>query len=139
MGAQTIDKNDLKDCLDVIGYNSPASGLVVAGVSTGEDFVNLLHYSCVFLCSNSSGNPGTVVGPVGQDTIIRRIPITSGFGNLIYDAHSTAADYIDCSLTQLSEMHVRLTDERGRTLPLQGHGISLSSCFMEKSFVKKIH
>ena len=57
-GAQTIDKNDLKYCLDGIGYNSPASGLVVAGVSTGEDFVNLLPYSCVFYAAALSATPG---------------------------------------------------------------------------------
>ena len=91
-----------------------------------EGFVDLLPYRNQILCSSSIGNMGTVVGPNMQDDIIRRIAVTSSFGNLIYDAHSTSADYIDCSLTQLSQMRFRLTDEFGRTVSLKGHGISFS-------------
>ena len=132
--AQSLDQNDLRDCHDVIGFNSSANDSV-NGVLVADGYVDLLPYRCILLCSSSIGNPGTVVGPVGQDTIIRRIPISSGFGSLIYDAHSTAADYIDVSQTQISQLHFRLTDERGRTIPMNGHGISFSICFMEKAIV----
>ena len=132
--SQSLDQNDLRDCHDVIGFNTSANDSVT-GVLAADGYVDLLPYRCVFLCSSSIGNPGTVVGPVGQDTIIRRIAISSGFWSLIYDAHSTAADYIDVSQTQISQLHFRLTDERGRTIPMKGHGISFSICFMEKPIV----
>ena len=125
---------DLRDCNDVIGFNSTVNESTSCGLVT-ESFVDLMPYKNLFLCSSSICNMGTVVGPNMQDDIIRRIAVTSSFGNLIYDAHSTSADYIDCSLTQLSQMRFRLTDEFGRTVSLKGHGISSSICFMEKSVV----
>ena len=130
---QTLE-TDLRDCHDVIGFNT-TNNESSAGVLVTEGFVDLMPYKNLFLCSSSIGNMGTVVGPNLQDDIIRRIAVTSGFGNVIYDAHSTSADYIDCSLTQLSQMRFRLTDEFGRTVALKGHGISFSICFMEKSVV----
>ena len=123
---------DLRDCHDVIGFNTTINEST-SGVLVTEGFVDLMPYKNLFLCSSSIGNMGTVVGPNMQDDIIRRIAVTSGFGNIIYDAHSTSADYIDCSLTQLSQMRFRLTDEFGRTVSLKGHSISFSVCFMEKS------
>ena len=127
-------ENDFRDCHDVIGVNI-ASNESTSGVLVIEGFVDLMPYKNLFLCSSSIGNMGTVVGPNMQDDIIRRIAVTSGFGNIIYDAHSTSADYIDCSLTQLSQMRFRLTDEFGRTISCKGHSISFSVCFMEKSVV----
>ena len=130
---QSLD-NDFRDCHDVIGVNI-ASNESTGGVLVIEGFVDLMPYKNLFLCSSSIGNMGTVVGPNMQDDIIRRIVVTSGFGNIIYDAHSTSADYIDCSLTQLSQMRFRLTDEFGRTISLKGHSIYFSVCSMEKSVV----
>ena len=133
-GNQTLQRGDLRDCHDVIGFNTTANNSV-SGVLVTEGFVDLLPYKNLFLCSSTIGNLGTVLGPVGQGDIIRRIAVTAPFGNLIYDAHSTTADYIDCSLTQLSQMQFRLTDESGRPVQLKGHGISFSICFVEKAIV----
>ena len=109
---QTLE-TDLRDCHDVIGFNTTINEST-GGVLVTEGFVDLMPYKNLFLCNSSIGNMGTVVGPNMQDDIIRRIAVTSGFGNIIYDAHSTSADYIDCSLTQLSQMRFRLTDEFGK-------------------------
>ena len=86
-------------------------------------FIDLLPYKTLFLCSSTFGNLGQSVGPVGQGDIVRRIVVNAVFGHLIHDLHSTAADYVDVSLTQLSQMHWRLTDEKGRVVSLEGHGI----------------
>ena len=98
-------------------------------------FVDLIPYKNLFLCSSTFGNLGQVLGPVGQGDIIRRVAVTAPFGNLIYDAHSTSADYIDVSLTQISQMRWRLTDEKGGAVSLKKHCISFSICFMEKPIV----
>ena len=127
-------ETDLRDCHDVIGFNTTSNGST-SGVLVTESLVNLMPYNHLFLCSSSIGKMGTVAGTNMQDDIIRRIAVTSGFGNIIYDAHNTSADYIDCSLTQLSQMRFRLTDEVGRPISIKGHNISFSVCFMEKSVV----
>ena len=92
-------------------------------------------HKTLFLCSSDFGNLGQSLGPLGQGDITRRIVVSSGFGSMIHDTHATSADYIDCSLTQLSSMRWRLTDEKGRTVSLKGMPISLSICFVEKGVV----
>lgn len=133
-GGAPLTLGGMRDCNDVIGNVAGATG-VVAGVLQMGGFVDLIPYKNLFLCSSTFGNLGQVLGPVGQGDIIRRVAVTAPFGNLIYDAHSTSADYIDCSLTQISQMRWRLTDEKGRTVSLKNHGISFSICFIEKSVV----
>ena len=133
-GGAPLTLENVRDCNDVIG-NVAGSTTVVAGVLQMGGFIDLLPYKNLFLCSSTFGNLGTVLGPVGQGDIIRRVAVAVPFGHMIYDAHSTSADYIDCSLTQISQMRWRLTDERGRVVSLKNHGISFSICFVEKSVV----
>ena len=124
----------VRDCNDVIG-DVTGSTSVVAGVLQMAGFIDLIPYKNLFLCSSDVGNLGRVLGPVGQGDIICRIAVAASFGNRIYDAHSSSADYIDCSLTQISQMRWRLTDEKGATASLKGHCISFSICFMGRSIV----
>ena len=124
----------MRDCNDVIGNVAGSTG-VAAGVLQMGGFVDLIPYNDLFLCSSTFCSLGQALGPVVQGDIIRRVAVTAPFGNLIYDAHSTSADYIDCSQTQISHMRWRLTDEKGRAVSLNNHGISFSICFIEKSIV----
>ena len=114
-GSAPLTLQDVRDCNDVIG-NMSGSTQTIASVHQMGGFIDLIPYKNLFLCSSTFGNLGQVLGPVGQGDIIRRVAVTAPFGNLIYDAHSTSADYIDCSLTQISQMRWRLTYERGRAV-----------------------
>ena len=115
-GGAPLTIRGVRDCNDVIG-NAAGSTQVIAGVLQMAGFIDLIPYKNLFLCSSTFGNLGQVLGPVGQGDIIRRVAVTAPFGNLIYDAHSTSADYIDVSLTQISQMRWRLTDEKGGAFP----------------------
>ena len=86
-------ETDLRECNDVIGFNTTINESTNGALAT-EGFVDLMPYKNLFLCSSSSGNMGTVVGPNMQDDIIRRIAVTSGFGYIICGAHNRSADYI---------------------------------------------
>jgi hypothetical protein len=124
---------DVRACHDVIGYSE---GSVRTGnVLQMDRFVDLMPFKQLFLCSSDFGNTGQSLGPVGQSDIVRRVVISAPFGNAIHDQHSTHADYVNVSLTQISQMRWRLTDERGRAVSLRGHGISFSICFLEKTVV----
>ena len=134
--SNTITEADLRVCHDVIGYTTES--LYLNGVLTMGGFIDLLPYKTLFLCSSTFGNLGQSVGPVRQGDIVRRIVVNAGFGHLIHDLHSTAAGYVDVSLTQLSQMHWRLTDEKGRVVSLEGHGISFHICFLENRLFKSV-
>ena len=133
-GGAPLTIRDVRDCNDVIG-NTAGSTRVVAGVLQCAGFIDLIPYKNLFLCSSTFGNLGQVLGAVGQGDIIRRVAVTAPFGNLIHDAHSTPADYIDVSLTQISQMLWPLTDEKGGAVALKNHGISFSICVMERPVV----
>ena len=72
---------------------------------------------------------------MGQSDIVRRIVVNAPFGSNVREAHSTNADYVDCSNTTLSQMRWRLTDAVGRAVDLLGHGISFSICFLDEAVV----
>lgn len=112
-----LDKNDLQDVYAAVGYTD--SSHVLSGVLQHQGLVDLAPYKSLFLCSPYFRNVGQPVGPQGQGDTIRRIVITQGFGNRMFDAHATHTDYVDCSLAQLNHMHWRLMDEEGRTHDLK--------------------
>ncbi|MDA8582778.1 hypothetical protein N9L68_01065 [bacterium] len=120
-----------RDWNDVIG-NAAGSTLVAAGVLQMAGFVNLVPYNNLCLCSSTLGNLGHALGLVGHGDSIRRVAVAAPFGNRIYDAHSTSADYIDCSLTHISQMRWRLTDDMGRAVSFNNHGASFWICFLSK-------
>ena len=66
----------------------------------------------------------------GQTDMFRWIVVNATAANQVGDAHSTWADYIDVSLTQLKQMRWRMADGQGRTASLMIHGISFSVVFM---------
>ena len=132
--SSAIPENDFRTCYDVIGFADDPTQYQ-NGVFTGENFVDLVPYETLFLCSSTIGNLGQSVGPVGQSDIVRRIVVNAPFGNNVHEVHSTNAHYVDCSNTTLSQMRWRLTDAVGRTVDLSGHGISFSVCFLDKAVV----
>ena len=94
--------------------------------------VNLIPHQCLYLHSNNMGKIGDSIGPGGEQTIIRRIPITAGFGDIINDSFSNAADTIDMAGFQLSNLHFRLCDEEARTVNLRGVGFSFSFLIIDR-------
>ena len=94
--------------------------------------MNLIPHQCLYLHSNNMGKIGDSIGPGGEQTIIRRIPITARFGDVINDSFSNAADTIDMAGFQLSNLHFRLCDEEARTVNLRGVGFSFSFLVIDR-------
>ena len=128
-----ITEANVRACYDVIGFTD--SSTPTAGLLEMPGFIDLVPYKTLFLCSSDFGNLGQSIGPTQQSDIIRRVVISSALGNFVHDVHSTSADYIDVSLTQIAQMRWRLTDEKGRAVDAKGHGISVSICVLEKTVV----
>ena len=94
--------------------------------------VNLIPHNCLYLHSNNMGKIGESCGPRGEQTIIRRIPVSVGFGSIISLSSESPADTIDMSGFQLSNLHFRLADEESRTVDLHGVGFSFSFLIPDK-------
>jgi len=87
--------------------------------------MSLSPYHQLFLHSHI-GAPSSQ-GPRGENTIVRRIIVSSSSGDLITDQLSTQMDYIDMG-NELSTMHFSLRDVDGKLVDTRGHPISFAIC-----------
>ena len=83
----------------------------------------------------SSPNLGcfTTMGPRGEQTIIKKIPVSSEFGYMIIDRSYSQRDYLECGKTTIRTLEFNLKDSQGRFVPLHNANISLSLVFSMKS------
>ena len=66
------------------------------------------------------------LGPLGEKTIIKKIPVTSDFNTVIFDQVMTSNDYIDCSRQTWQRLEFQLRDSKGNTINLHGSHMSFS-------------
>ena len=83
----------------------------------------------------SSPNLGcfTTIGPRGEQTIIKKIPVSSEFGYMIIDRSTSQHDYLECGKTTLRTLEFNLRDGKGRYVPLHNANMSFSLAFSIKS------
>ncbi len=93
-----------------------------------SSFLNLQLINNIYLSSPNLGN-FTTIGPRGEESIIRKIPVSSEFGYMIIDRNTSNHDYLECSKASLKTIEFNLRDSRGRYVPLHGANISFSIIF----------
>ena len=89
---------------------------------------NLLRYNNVYLHSGNLGVRNSI-GPRGESTLIRKIPVTAGYGSVIFYQQSPAHDYAECSRQLLRRLEFQLKDVNGDFIDLHGANISFSIVF----------
>ena len=93
-------------------------------------FVNLLPMKNIYLTSDSLTN-GNQLAPYGVARVLKKIPITAGFGNVIYDNEILMNDANDVSMRHLRRLHFKYVDAYGKTVDLHGADSSFSLTFVE--------
>ena len=80
----------------------------------------------------SSPNLGcfTTIGPRGEQTIIKQIPVSSEFGYMVIERSASQHDYLECAKTTLRTLEFNLRDSKGRFVPL--HNANISFSFLHK-------
>ena len=76
---------------------------------------NIGHYNCI--------------GVRGENSIIKKIPVSSSFGYLILDSVVAPHDKIDVSRQSIKTMHFTLKNVHGNVINLHGAHISFSLVF----------
>ena len=69
------------------------------------------------------------MGARGEANIIKKIPVSSGFGCLIIDSYTSNHDWLDCSNLTLNNLEFVLKDVKGNVIPLHGSHVSFSIVF----------
>ena len=91
-------------------------------------FLNFQGIDNIYLSSPNLGS-FTTIGPKGEQTIIKTIPVSSEFGSMIIDRSVSQHDYFECGKTTLRTLEFSLRDGKGRLVPLHNANISFSLVF----------
>ena len=91
-------------------------------------FVDMYPLRNIYLTCSGLGNFNTM-SVSGERNIIKKIPVTAPYGEVIYYESSTGLDYLDCSSQTLSRISFQLKDIHGNILDLNGAHISFSIVF----------
>ena len=94
-------------------------------------FSNHLQFDPIKYLFIKSANLGTfnTMGSFGERTIIKKVPVTAGKGEMILDDTRSGNDMLSCEKQTLKRLEFQITDELGNTMDLQGHDVSWSLIF----------
>ncbi len=82
----------------------------------------------IYLSSPNLGSY-TTIGPRGERTILKKIPVTAGFNFVIFDNTIIKEEFLDISKQTLSTIHIMIHDGAGNLIPLHSAEWSCSLCF----------
>ena len=94
-------------------------------------FLDLLNIHSLYLRSSNLGSFQTI-GARGESDIIKKIPVSSGYGYLIIDTVVSNHDKIDVSRQTLKTLEFRLTNVKGEVVDLHGAHVSWSLVFVQE-------
>ena len=119
----TVDVNNLMSINEVFRHSEPRNPEVT--FETG--FIDLLNVHNIYI--HSSLGHYNSVGVRGENTIIKKVSVSSSFGYLILDNVVAPHDKIDVSRLNLKTIHFSLKNVHGNLINLHGAHISLSLIF----------
>lgn len=93
-------------------------------------FLNLTLCNDLYLSSPNLGTFTTLTA-TGEQSVIKRIPITGDYGYTIIDTVTSAHDMLECSRVTLTTLEFHLKDARGRYIPLHGANFSFTIIFTQ--------
>lgn len=91
-------------------------------------FIDLFPIRNLYLTCSGLGNFNTM-SISGDRSIVKKIPVNAGYGEMIFDQSVVGIDYLDCSHQTLSRLGFQLKDVFGRVVNLHDNHISFSIVF----------
>ena len=88
-------------------------------------YVDLHHIRNLYLISNTLGTHNSMAVN-GEWGILKTIPVSVDYDQLIYDQTVLGMDYLDCSNQTLSLIDFELKDDNGHIFYLQDNHVSFS-------------
>jgi hypothetical protein len=88
-------------------------------------YVDLFPIRNLYLSCSGLGNFSTM-SVSGERSIVKKISVNAGYGEMIFDQSVVGTDYLDCSHQTLSRIGFQLKDVFGRVVDLHGNHFSFS-------------
>ena len=105
-----------------------ASSLYQLGAPWISGVLSLQPIRSLYLYSPTLGNFETI-GPNGERSILKAIPVTAGPNYMIFDNTMAGNDYLDCSRQSLRTLEFQLKDVHGNLVNFHGSNLSFSLIF----------
>ena len=105
---------------------TPKVNLDISSYVSG--YVDLIPIRNIYITSWGLGNFNTM-SISGERAIVKKVPVTAGYGEMIHDQSVIGIDYLDCSKQTLSRLGFQLKDVFGNTINLNGQHWSFSVVF----------
>ena len=91
-------------------------------------YIDIYPLRNIYMTASGLGNFNTMSVSADRN-IAKKIPVTAGHGEMIFDQTVTGMDYLDCSQQTLSRLSFQLRDVYGTIIELNGNHISFSIVF----------
>ena len=82
----------------------------------------------IYISSPNLGN-FTTLGPAGQSSIIKKVPVNANYNQMVFDSMSSSNDFLDCSKQTLRNIEFTIDNVHGQRLNLHGQEVSFSIIF----------
>ena len=120
----SYDSSNLMSANEVLGVLTPQIGVTVK-----TSLVDLRRYHNIYSSSPTLSSYSTL-GPRGENNIIKKVPVTSDYGSMIFDSVVASHDWTGVSKTSLKSLDFRLSGAYGRTIDFHKIFVSFSLIFM---------
>ena len=120
----TVDTTNLMSINDILRHSVPQDAS--NGFESG--FLDLLNTHNIYMHCDNLGHYSTL-GVRGENTIIKKVPVSSSFGYLIMDSVVAPHDKIDVSRQLIKTLRFTLKNVHGNVINLNGAHCSFSLVF----------
>ena len=120
-GTNPLTMNDVMKVTGTTTYSQ-------VGGTEETGFINLRSIHNIYITSPNLGAFDTL-GPRGEQNIIKKVPVSADWGNVIFDSVVSEHDYIDVSKGYFKTIELVLRDVRGNVIDLNKAHWSLSIVF----------
>ena len=106
------------DAYDVLGFHDPIPQPGSQGSpAQASGHLNVIPHHTLYIQSSLDGQNDSV-DPMGSSSVIRTVCLDRAIGSYIHDRNSLPFDYVSVSKGMIRQLEFRLTDWRGRPVPL---------------------
>jgi hypothetical protein len=127
-GGASYDPNKPNDMNEILGNVMNQSPWYYINTPYKSQYLNLQTVNNIYMYSNM-GNYNTIFAGAGNQGIVKKIPVSSDYGNMIFDGVVIGNDFGDCSKNTLRTLEFTLKDSRGNVINLHGSHVSFSIVF----------
>jgi hypothetical protein len=121
------DKNYLQSANGLI-KNTERTSIIHNAGNPFVSFIDLQPIRNIYIKSPNLGNFNTL-GLRGECDIIKKVPVTADFNQMIFNNSIVSNDFLDCSRLTLRTLEFILTDSAGNEIPFHGSFCSFSIIF----------